>query len=88
MNYPSPQPFSPHHAQSHFTQQQDHSAQKRSLQQKQIEDLEQKVDIILEHNEKLAAENADLKQRLKDTEMMELTNIKKERMSRYQVEDG
>ena len=36
------------------------------VQQKQIEDLEQKVDIILEHNEKLASENAELKQRITD----------------------
>ena len=65
MNYPSPQPFSPHRT-PYSTLQQDHSAHKRTLQQKQIEDLEQKVDIILEHNEKLASENAELKQRITD----------------------
>jgi hypothetical protein len=44
--YSTPLNMSPH--QSNITSSQpDHSAQKRSLQQKQIEDLEQKVDIIL-----------------------------------------
>jgi len=40
------------------------SAYKKNLQQKQIEDLEKKVDLILEHNDKLAMENAELKKRL------------------------
>jgi regulator of replication initiation timing len=46
------------------------------------------VDIILEHNEKLANENTELKRRLSETEMVGLATVQKERMSRYQIEDG
>lgn len=62
LNYPSlSQPLSPVIS----TYQPNESALvKKNLQQKQIEDLELKVDLILQHNDKLAAENADLKQKL------------------------
>ena len=61
------------------------SVYKKNLQQKQIEDLEQKVDLILEHNDKLAIENTELKKRLSEAELIGSEYMQKERLSRYQM---
>lgn len=75
--------MSPH--QRSYLPNQDHSANKKSLQQKQIEDLEQKVDLILEHNDKLVIENTELKKRLNEAEIIGNSFAQKERLSRYQM---
>jgi regulator of replication initiation timing len=85
LNYPV---TPPHNLSPMLSSTQDYSAAKRSIQQKQIEDLEQKVDIILEHNDRLVNENADLKRRLVEAEASGASNMQKDRMSRYQVEDS
>ena len=50
---------------------QDHSQIKKNIQQRQIQDLEKKVDLILEHNNTLVTENEVLKGRLRDMELHE-----------------
>ena len=62
MNQQNQQTLSPHR--TPYANPQDLSNGKRTLQQKQIEDLEQKVDIILQHNDKLSFENGELKNKL------------------------
>ena len=57
------QNLSPHRAYNTHASQ-EHSALKKSMQQKQIEDLEHKVDLILQHNDKLVMENELLKKKL------------------------
>jgi regulator of replication initiation timing len=84
LNYPSTlQNASPHRP--IYPTNHEHSANKKSIQQKQIEDLELKVDLILEHNDKLVNENTELKKKLAEAEIIGNEYLHKERLSRYQV---
>ena len=61
----------------------EHSATKKSIQQRQIEDLEQKVDLILEHNDKLVIENTELKKRLAQNDTLGNSLVQKDRLSMH-----